>query len=106
MSFLVRNITLLAVFMILFATTGCKKENFSERVGFVVWSGEYIDGGCGWLISFHTDLQYQPWNLPDALKVDSVPVRVIYKDLKKRPDCLNRTDVDGQIYIHKIENVL
>ncbi len=106
MSLTVRTLALVALFLVVFTTIGCKKEDFTERTGFVVWTGEFVDGGCGWLISFHTDLNYQPWNLPDSYKVDSLPVTITYKDLEKRPDCLNRTDVDGQIYIHKIESPL
>lgn len=85
---------------------GCQKDEFVERTGYVVWTDEFIDGGCGWLISFHKDIQYQPRNMPDNFKVDSLQVRVVYKDLKNRPDCLNLTDVDGQIYVHKIEPTL
>ena len=106
MSAVLRNLLLALGIALLLANTGCKKENFTERTGFVVWTGEFIDGGCGWIVSFHTDINYQPWNLPDQYKVDSMPVVVTYKDMKKRPDCLNRTDIDGQIYIHKIESPL
>ncbi|CAN5135417.1 hypothetical protein BH09BAC1_BH09BAC1_01000 [soil metagenome] len=106
MSFTLKSLAIAAIIMVTMAATGCKKEDYSERTGFVIWSGEFIDGGCGWLLSFPVDMQYQPWNLPDDFKVDSLPVHVTYKDLKKRPDCLNLPDVDGQIYVHKIERVL
>lgn len=106
MSFQFKFSALLAITVAVLAAAGCKKEPFSERTGFVVWTGEYIDGGCGWLLSFPPDLQYQPRNLPDTYKVDSLPVTVIYRDLKNRPDCANLTDIDGQVYVHKVESPL
>lgn len=101
-----RAFAFLAFVAMLLAVSGCKKEPFTVRTGYVVWSGDFVDGGCGWLISFHADLQYQPRNMPTDFEVDSLPVIVTYRDLKDRPDCLNRTDVDGQIYVHKIERAL
>jgi hypothetical protein len=106
MSFSLRNLAFLAFASLLLVPSGCTKEPFSVSTGYVVWTGEFIDGGCGWLISFPPDIQYQPRNMPDAYLVDSLPVVVTYRDLKNRPDCLNRTDVDGQIYVHKIESPL
>lgn len=106
MSSILRYLFVLVATALVFGNAGCKKENFTVDTGFVIWTGEFIDGGCGWTVSFHPDLYYQPWNLPDSYKVDSLPVVVTYKDLKKRPDCMNRTDIDGQIYIHKIESPL
>ncbi len=101
-----KNLALVTLITMMIAITGCKKEPFTVRTGYVVWSGDFIDGGCGWLINFHADLQYQPRNMPESFEVDSLPVIVTYRDLKNRPDCLNRSDVDGQIYVHKIERPL
>ena len=105
MPFSIRALAFTAFVAILIAISGCKKDPFTVRTGYVVWTGEFVDGGCGWIISFQADLQYQPRNMPATFEVDSLLVKVTYKDLKNRPDCLNRSDVDGQIYIHKIENV-
>ncbi len=106
MPFSLKQLVPLALLITALFSSGCQKDSFTTRTGYVVWSGEFIDGGCGWLLSFAPDLQYQPRNLPDGYKIDSLLVEVTYKDLKNRPDCLNRTDVDGQIYIHKIERPL
>jgi hypothetical protein len=106
MSLSLRNLASLAIASMLLVSSGCKKEPFLVDTGYVVWTGEFIDGGCGWLVSFPPDIQYQPRNMPDSYLVDSLPVVVTYRDLKNRPDCLNRTDVDGQIYVHKIESPL
>ncbi len=106
MPFMIKNLALVTLVTMLIAITGCKKDPFVVRTGYVVWSGEFIDGGCGWLINFNPDLQYQPRNMPENFEVDSLLVVVTYRDLKDRPDCLNRSDVDGQIYVHKIETPL
>ena len=84
--------------------TSCEKTEFIENTGMVTYYGDFATGGCGWVIEIGTKA-YQMQNIPDAYLVDSLPVQLTYRVLEGAPDCLNRTDVNGIIYVHKIETV-
>lgn len=84
--------------------TSCNKTDFEESNAVIAYYGDFDQGGCGWVIEI--DLKaYQGRNLPDAFKSDQLPVKITYRILENLPDCLNRTDVDGMIYLHKVEPI-
>lgn len=82
--------------------TGCDKEELLQTSGMVTYYGDFSAGGCGWVIEVG-DGAYQAQNLPDAFLIDSLPIDLTYKILQEAPDCRNRNDVFGIIYIHKVE---
>ena len=102
MSMFARCLTLL-VAVVIISAAGCKKEEFTTRTGYIINSGEFVDGGCGWILSVSAELQYQPNNLPLQYQQDSLAVLVTYKDLNSRPDCPSPANIEDKIYIHKIE---
>lgn len=82
--------------------TSCDKTEFEQSQGVVSYFGDFDQGGCGWVILIDQDA-YQGRNLPADFMVDDLPVSLTYKILENTPDCLQRTDVDGMIYIHEIQ---
>lgn len=106
MTNLVKSIkgVLLALVITGISIAGCDKEELLQATGMVVYYGDFASGGCGWVIEIGAEA-FETQNLPDALLVDSLPVDITYKVLQNAPDCRNRTDVNGIIYVHKVETI-
>lgn len=85
--------------------SGCKKAEFEKGVAVITYSGDFVDGGCGWVLQFGSQ-EYEPQNLPDTFKQEGMVVNITYKVLDESPACRNLVEVRGVMYIHKIEEVL
>ena len=83
---------------------GCKKSEFDTSLGTVAYYGDYDQGGCGWVIEIGTQA-FEGQNIPADYLVDQLPVKLTYKPIQGTPDCVLNTDVNGKIYVHKIEPV-
>lgn len=82
----------------------CKKTELETGLGTVAYYGDFDQGGCGWVIEIGTQA-FQGQNIPADFLVDQLTVELTYRPLKGTPDCVLNTDVNGKIYVHKIEAI-
>lgn len=92
--------TLLIVIIVLFFSS-CKKDNYITADALI----KNINGDCGYVI--YVDFNaFQPRNLPDSMKVDSLPVTISYKLLDETPECFGDLPVKDIMHLQTIKRKL
>jgi hypothetical protein len=79
----------------------CKKETYYTKDAIV----KDIQGDCGHVIYVDYYI-YQPRNLPDSLKIDSLRVTLTFKLLERAPECYGNVPVEDMIHIQHIRRKL
>lgn len=88
--------------LIVFCISACKKDDFLVQNGTIRYYGDYVDGGCEYVIAFEDSVAYKGINLPSSFEVEGLPVEVTYQEFLESPSCADAR-VKGVIYVHKIE---
>ena len=91
--------------VIAFTFPGCNDDGLEKGLGFVVHTGTFPDGGCEWAIIINSVEYYQPRNLPSALQIENLAVKVVYTKLSSVVDCPNANDYFGKINLVQIEAI-
>jgi len=86
-------ISLLLIFL-----PSCKKDKYITADAIV----KDISGDCGFII-YVDYYAYQPRNLPDSLKIDSLEVTLTYKLLERAPECYGNVPIEDMMHIQNIE---
>jgi hypothetical protein len=87
--------------LLLVFVASCKKDKYVTADAIV----KDISGDCGFII--YVDFYaYQPRNLPDSLKIDSLQVEITYKLLERAPECYGTVPVEDMLHIQHIKRKL
>lgn len=81
--------------------SACSKNDYITADALV----KNIQGDCGFVIYVDYYI-YQPRNLPDSLKVDSLPITLTYLLLHRAPECYGTVPVEDMIHIQHIRRKL
>ena len=100
---LIRYIAGAAICLLLVQGFGCKKEDFKVDVITMHYSGDFVNGGCGWILMKDSLNAFQAANLQDSYKVEGQKYTITYKVLEQSPDCTNSLIVKDVVYLHKVE---
>jgi len=90
---------IISAIVVLFAS--CKKEKYITTDALI----KNINGDCGYVV--YVDFNaFQPRNLPDSMKVDSLPVTISYKLLDETPECFGDLPVKNIMHLQTIKRKL
>jgi hypothetical protein len=93
------SLSVIVAAIVFFAS--CKKDKYTTADALV----KDISGDCGFII--YVDFYaYQPRNLPDSMKVDSLPVVITYKLLERAPECFGTVPIEDMMHIQTIKRKL
>lgn len=91
----------LPILLMLFILSACKKDEYITADALI----KNINGDCGFVV--YVDFNaFQPRNLPDSMKVDSLTVTIAYKLLDETPECFGDLPVKDIMHLQTIKRKL